>query len=204
MSTILPGNQESAALALDGGMYGLLARRQSMMEVEPFVEKPDCIRIDFTTTTDNYSFKFGKYIGNRTSYVELDGIRVSFTTGSDNQFTVPTAGSHIVYIKPSQNWPGNWTFGFFTKCDYIRFPYNATSIIQCVVHGGNFSSKWAKVDVLDANYFSQIKVNSYGVFGRCDLIRVPVGSKQLYVNNGVSSNILDKIVEHNFKYVIPE
>ena len=35
MSTILPGNQESAALALDGGSYGLLARRQTMMKVGP-------------------------------------------------------------------------------------------------------------------------------------------------------------------------
>lgn len=31
MSTILPGNQESAALALDGGLYGLLHRRRNMM-----------------------------------------------------------------------------------------------------------------------------------------------------------------------------
>lgn len=41
MSTILPGNQESAALALDGGMYGLLVRRQGMMAVEP---PPDYIQ----------------------------------------------------------------------------------------------------------------------------------------------------------------
>lgn len=33
MSTILPGDQESAALALDGGSYGLLARRQTMAKV---------------------------------------------------------------------------------------------------------------------------------------------------------------------------
>lgn len=32
MSTILPGNQESATLALDGGVYGLLARRRELME----------------------------------------------------------------------------------------------------------------------------------------------------------------------------
>lgn len=57
MSTILPGNQESAALALDGGMYGLLARRQGMMAVEP---PPDYIQdglvfhldgVDATTST---------------------------------------------------------------------------------------------------------------------------------------------------------
>lgn len=35
MSTILPGNKESAALALDGGSYGLLARRQTMVKVGP-------------------------------------------------------------------------------------------------------------------------------------------------------------------------
>lgn len=32
MSTILPGNQESAALALDGGTYGLLERRIELMK----------------------------------------------------------------------------------------------------------------------------------------------------------------------------
>lgn len=37
MSTILPGNQDSAALALDGGSYGLLARRNTMMQNEPYV-----------------------------------------------------------------------------------------------------------------------------------------------------------------------
>lgn len=37
MSTILPGNQESAALALDGGMYGLLARRHVMQLKEALV-----------------------------------------------------------------------------------------------------------------------------------------------------------------------
>ena len=37
MSTILPGNQESAVLALDGGMYGLLARRHVMQLKEALV-----------------------------------------------------------------------------------------------------------------------------------------------------------------------
>lgn len=37
MSTILPGNQESAALALDGGVYGLLARRHVMQLKEALV-----------------------------------------------------------------------------------------------------------------------------------------------------------------------
>lgn len=202
MSTILPGNQESAALALDGGMYGLLARRQSMMEVEPFVEKPDCIRIDFTTTTDNYSFRFGYFVGDGTSYVELDGARVSFTTGHDNHFTVPTAGSHIVYIKPSKNWPSNWTFGYFTKCDYIRFPYNTVTRLLCLINTNNWTNKWAKIDILDAAYWNKVKENMYGVFSNANIIRVPIGSKQLYINNGVPQGILSKMAEHNFKYVI--
>lgn len=37
MSTILPGNQESATLALDGGVYGLLARRHVMQLKEALV-----------------------------------------------------------------------------------------------------------------------------------------------------------------------
>lgn len=38
MSTILPGNQESAALALDGGTFGLLQRRTAMFGVEEIFE----------------------------------------------------------------------------------------------------------------------------------------------------------------------
>lgn len=38
MSTILPGNQESAALALDGGTFGLLQRRTAMFGVEEILE----------------------------------------------------------------------------------------------------------------------------------------------------------------------
>lgn|GEM_PF-3716286 len=50
MSTILPGNQESAALALDGGSYGLLARRQTMVKVGPeIIAEYDGTLIDGTS-----------------------------------------------------------------------------------------------------------------------------------------------------------
>lgn len=168
----------------------------------PVVENPDCIRIDFTTTTDNYTFKFGYFVGNYTSYVELDGARVSFTTGSDNHFTVPTAGSHIVYIKPSQNWPSNYNFGYFTKCDYIRFPYNAATRLLCGITQSSWSNKWAKIDILDAAYWSRVKTNSYNVFSNADRIRVPVGAKQLYINNSAPQAVLNKMTEYNFNYTI--
>lgn len=202
MSTILPGNQESAALALDGGSYGLLARRQSMMEVEPFIEKPDCIRIDVTTTTDNYKFTYGYYIGNRISYIELDGVNMPKMNGPDEYITIPTAGSHVIYIKPSDVWGGNHGFGYFQYCDYLRFPYNLSEFFKCNLNNSMWKT-WKKVDILYNGYFGSVKSSSAS-FGNTTIIRVPVGSKQLYANNGVSSKILDKIVEYNFKYVIPE
>lgn len=168
----------------------------------PVVENPDCIRIDFTTTSDNYSFKFGYFVGDRVSYVELDGSSISWTKGSDNHFTVPTAGSHVVYIKPSREWASNHAFGYFAECDYIRFPYNAASKMLCSISKNSWSGSWKKIDILDNSVLSQVKNNVYATFSSADVIRVPIGTKQLYANYGISQSMLNKMVEYNFNYTI--
>lgn len=163
-------------------------------------EKPDCVRIDFSTTSDNYSFMFGRYIGLKVSYIELDGEQITWTSSPESRFTVPTAGQHTVYIKPSGEWASNRTFGYFQYCDYIRFPYNASTILLCNVSPNNSTNKWAKIDILDTAYWSRVKSNSYSVFANATKIRVPVGSKQLYQNNSVNATILGKMSEYNFTY----
>lgn len=74
MSTLLPGNQESAALALDGGMDGLLRRRKMMRGIgDPTSKKIiSLLHLDgnftdargntiFNGNTYNYSFTEGKF-----------------------------------------------------------------------------------------------------------------------------------------------
>lgn len=169
-----------------------------MIKKEELIEKPDCIRIDVTTTADAYSFRFGYFVGNHVSYIELDGVRIQWTIGYNNTFIIPNAGKHVIYIKPSQTWPDNYAFGYFENCDYIRFPHNAASIMLCLVSKNSWSGSWKKIDILDPSFFSQTAKNNYGTFSAAEVIRVPVGSKQLYK----ATPCFSKIVEFDFKYQI--
>ena len=201
MSTILPGNQESAALALDGGMYGLLARRQSMMEVEPFIEHPDCIRVDFETSEENATLNIGYYTAPHVDIVILDGASIpKKQSGAALQVTVPNTGTHILYLHLYEPMPSNHGFGFPLNCSYVRFPYNTYDMLKGGFGKGGWNLKWDRIDILDSNYIAQVKANSYGTFSQADVIRVPIGTKQLYADAGLSSVILDKIVEHNFYF----
>lgn len=166
----------------------------------PVVEKPDCFRIDVTTTTDNYKFTYGYYIGNKISYIELDGVNMPKMFGESEYITIPTAGSHVIYIKPSGEWGSNYAFGYFQNCDYLRFPYNLSEFFKCGLNNSMWKN-WKQVDILYSGYFSRVKSSSAS-FERTTTIRVPVGSKQLYANNGVSQAILNKMIEYNFNYTI--
>lgn len=180
-----------------------VVRRRAISKKEELIEKPDCVRIDVTTTVDAYSFRFGYYVGNsKVSYVELDGERIEWTRGESNGFIIPNAGKHVIYIKPSGTWPSNHMFGYFANCDYIRFPYNAASTMLCDISKQSSSGSWKKIDILDENVLSQVKKNTYSTFSSAYVIRVPIGTKQLYANAGVSQSILNKMVEYNFKYEI--
>ena len=88
---------------------------------------------------------------------------------------------------------------FPLSCSYARLPYNTYDMIKGGIQAGS-NLKWDRIDILDSNYIEQVKRDGYGTFSKADVIRVPIGTKQLYADAGLSSAMLDKIVEHNFYF----
>lgn len=192
-------------------------RRQMMGEAGDIVrvnDYPEALRIDFSTNVDNYTLPIQNYFhecvdtykknGKNQIYVILDDVITDCTVdGGTLKVPVIKAGSHIMYIKLRTSLAGNYQF-IFPACPYIRFPYNTTRIFYGPIKtswSADNSVVWRNIDILDPNYFNQVKnTGTRFPWPLADVIRVPKGSKQLYINNGVPKNILDKMIEVNFKY----
>lgn len=208
MSTILPGNQESAALALDGGMYGLLARRQSMMEVEPFIEHPDCARFDFGLDSDT-QLSIGYYMLGNVDYIILDGALATFYgNGKNNEKTYvdATAGRHIMYIHIKGKVTGSHLYSFPYSCSYVRIPYNVNEQSEKGITGADRLNgiTWDVVDILEPDVVPTY-AGSGGTsnFWTTSLIRVPIGTKQKYIDAGANATrVTSKMVEVYFNYKI--
>lgn len=194
-------------------------RRQMLGEAGDIVrvnDYPEALRIDFSTNTDNYTIIIYKYFyetvdtykknGKNQIYVIIDGAITDCTTANDSmRIPILKAGSHIMYIKLKSELPGNYQFNF-PACSYIRFPYNATKMFYGVIRtnwSADNSIVWRNIDILDPNYFNYVKnTGDRQPWPLADVIRVPKGSKQLYINNGVPKNTLNKMIEVDFKYKI--
>lgn len=181
----------------------LLERRRAMMiKKQELIEKPDCIRIDFSTSSDNTTVRVGYFLYSSIEYAELDGARAKVSGTESTVITVPAAGAHIIYIKlKSSGYPSNYAFRFPRSCNYFRFPYNMSQLAKGAIYTGQWGVKWSQIDILDNRVLWQVKNNVYGTFSGADIIRVPIGTKQLYANYGTSQSILNKMVEYNFKYM---
>lgn len=208
MSTILPGNQESAALALDGGMYGLLARRQSMMEVEPFIEHPDCVRFDFELDSDT-QLSIGLFLLSYVDYIILDGALATFYGNGKNNvntYVDATAGKHIMYIHLKRKLPGNYGYSFGYSCSYVRVPYNFNDQSEAGLIGADRLAgiTWTEVDILEPDVIPKYAGSSgTSTFWTTSIIRVPIGTKQKYIDAGANATrVTDKMVEVDFNYKI--
>ncbi len=165
------------------------------------IEHPDCIRFDFETSEENATLNIGYFTVPHVDIVILDGATIpKKQSGAALQVTVPNTGTHILYLHLYEPIPGNHGFTFPLSCSYVRFPYNTYEMIKCYINKDGLNTKWDRIDILDSNYIGQVKANRYGTFSSANVIRVPIGTKQLYADAGLSSAILDKIVEHNFYF----
>ena len=208
MSTILSGNQESAALALDGGMYGLLARRQSMMGVEPFIEHPDCARFDFELDSDT-QLNIGNYMLSHVDYIILDGALATFYGNGKNNantYVDATAGRHIMYIHIKGKVTGSHFYSFPYSCSYVRIPYNFNEQSDVGITGADRLAgiTWYEVDILEPDVIPDYTRNKgTSTFWTTSLIRVPIGTKQKYIDAGANATrVTSKMVEVNFNYKI--
>lgn len=165
------------------------------------IEHPDCFRFDFETSEDNTSVNIGSWTYSRIDKVILDGSEMPrVNSGGALRVTVPNKGAHVLYIRVFTELASNYFLSFALNCSYVRLPYNTSDMIKGLIGTGSWGIKWDRIDILDTNYIIQVKTDWYATFGRANIIRVPIGSKQLYADAGLSSATLDKIVEHNFYF----
>ena len=179
-----------------------LERRRAMMRDarRTPIEHPDCIRFDFETSEENATLNIGYFTAPHVDIVILDGATIpKKQSGSALQVTVPNTGMHILYLHLYNSIPSNHMLTFPLSCSYVRLPYNTYDMIKGNIQSGS-NLKWDRIDILDSYYIEQVKKDSYGCFSNAKVIRVPIGSKQLYADAGLSSAFLDKIVEHNFYF----
>lgn len=162
---------------------------------EELIERPDCIRVDFTTATDNFVTQIGYFA--KFTLAELDGesITVSGNGTHEPKITIPNAGTHTLYLKVSEY---NSVY-FRFNIDYLRLPYNIESKHNS--NGGGISKRsqhrWHNIDILDTSKVTIFQNNTWNAGESA--IRVPIGSKQLYPT---TSNVYNDITEYNFKYNI--
>ncbi len=179
-----------------------LERRRAMMRDarRTPIEHPDCIRFDFETSEENATLNIGYFTAPHVDIVILDGATIpKKQSGASLQVTVPNTGVHILYLHLYNSIPNNHMLNFPLSCSYARLPYNTYDMIKGGIQAGS-NLKWDRIDILDSNYIEQVKRDGYGTFSKADVIRVPIGTKQLYADAGLSSAMLDKIVEHNFYF----
>lgn len=166
------------------------------------VEHPDCFRIDWYQGIEGEA-KFGYYLYYSTDYAILDGTLTSITAGNNGEvvFSNVPIGNHIAYIHTFRAIPSNHALQISRGVQYVRLPYNA-EIHQGTITSGNMANKWKIIDILSPNYLRQVKTNAASVFSNADIIRVPLGTKSIYLNADVGVKIGGKMQEVNFKYTL--
>lgn len=182
-------------------------RRRALMGGKSidYIELPDYVRIDFTTTSENFVAKIC-YGSCSVSNVILDGISINtYNSASFKCVTVPSPGEHTLYCKIRSTTSSNSGFTYIVDSvdiPYMRLPYNITEVCPAVSFRtrGNKDKIFGQIDILDSRLWSVI-VNNILV-NNINSINIPVGSKTLYEEAGYSTSALNKINEVDFKYKI--
>lgn len=184
-------------------MNNIVNRRRVYVEESGIpIERPEYIRMDFTTTSDNYTFGYGYFCRSNYNIILDDEVATKSGTESAPSFIVPNAGEHVVYIRPGG--PG-WTSTGYNihppkSLIYMRLPYNISTVMKAVIKLNAWSQTIGTLDILDEDFVSNIDKSGYGgVYSACGSIRVPIGTKQKYIDNGIN---LAKMTEVKFKYTI--
>lgn len=178
-----------------------LRRRAMMGEKRGKIERPDYFRFDFTTSEDNFVLKIGYFAAGFIDVCLLDEVSVTPTSGANTNITVPTSGSHTLYYHLFRVMPSNYSLNFSLSASYVRFPYNISDYYTPLsLSASNWTDKWDAIDILDDRFLIVVKNNAFYTYSRANIIRVPTGAKQVYIDNGTASNITAIMVETDFNY----
>ena len=194
----------------------LLMRRMTLMEDNSidYIERPDYMRVDFTTTDESTTVSVGYVANSFTDYVIIDEeIKHSSLTpynGSGFTFNVGP-GNHTLYyriVKPiADNYGGS--INLTLKPSYLRLPITSLEAISLKNNlnklwniryvGSRISLDYGRVDILDERvvpYITQNQASSVSGF-----IYIPKGSKK-NISSSISALNLEKIIEWDFKYIV--
>ena len=188
----------------------LLERRRAMMRDarRTPIEHPDCARFDFELDSDT-RLSIGNYMLPYVDYIILDGALAPFYGNGKNNantYVDATAGKHIMYIHLNGKLPGNYLYSFGYSCSYVRIPYNFNDQSEVGLTGTNRLTgiTWDEVDILEPDVIPDYAGNKgMANFWTTSLIRVPIGTKQKYIDAGANATrVTNKMVEVNFYYEI--
>lgn len=167
------------------------------------VEHPDCFRFDWYQSAVG-DVELGYFFSMDCDYTILDGVKANVVSGSKNfgvLFSNVSIGYHTAYIHTKKASSGSHLISNYNNALYVRLPQNA-NVHQVTITSGNLNRKWDVIDILCSEYVWQVRSNSASTFSNADVIRVPIGAKQQYIDAGTESTITDKMIEVNFKYTI--
>lgn len=182
----------------------LFVRRRELLKMGGAkIEKPDYFRFDFTTSTANEEIEIGKFVASMIDDCILDGVTQTPTqvSGGKTMIVTPDAGEHTLYYHLSGVVPTNYGLSFVHSASYVRLPYDVS--VKCLstyIECGAWANKWDVIDILDTNLVGAVKSNGHTTYSRADVVNVPIGSKQVYIDAGVKAAVLQKINEVNFDY----
>lgn len=174
--------------------------------IATYAADPKYFIFGFVTTSDNVTITINYGV----NYTYMTNLRLDgSTTGCNNPYsgikatvTVAEAGIHFItfYFKTQVAANANKTLQVPVNCFYVRFGNNVAEMLNGKnIFPNDNSVKWNIIDVLDENYVAAIKSNSNSVYSKADTLRVPKGSKILYVNNSVPTDVLNKMTEIKYK-----
>lgn len=175
----------------------MLRRRTMMASGGGGIERPDYFRFDFITNQDNQEIQIGYSLFRSLGDLILDEVSITLA----DYVIVPNAGSHIMYFRLASVLPSN--YGIMCKFDanYVRIPYNTSEMVESLrMDVNSWSMRWKIIDILDARFIAAVKNNSYGTYSRADVVNVPIGTKQVYINEGTKTDVTNKMNEVVFKY----
>lgn len=181
----------------------LYVRRRELLKMGGGkIEKPDYFRFDFTTSAANEEIQIGSWVASKIDDCILDGVTQTPTfVGGRTKIVTHDAGEHTLYYHLSDVVPTNYDLNFVHSASYVRLPYDVS--VKCLstnIQCGAWANKWDVIDILDTNLVDAVKANGYKTYSKADVVNVPIGSKQVYIDAGVSAAVLQKINEVNFDY----
>lgn len=172
------------------------------------IEHPDCVRFDFELDSDT-QLSIGNYLLAYVDYIILDGALATFYGNGKNNvntYVDATAGKHIMYIHLKRKLPSNRSYTFGYSCSYVRVPYNFNDQSEAGLFGADRLTgiTWDEVDILEPDVIPQYAGGQgTSLFWTTSLIRVPIGTKQKYIDAGANATrVTNKMVEVNFYYEI--